>query len=224
MLFIPEFGFKLPAFLLRIFKGHFYKFRLFLLFEQTTKCMGIQPIKTKRFVLTKMTAADGEKYFRLSNNDKVMKYVTGYSLNRIESDEMLKGFLAEYGNDTYLGRYLIEGIENGELIGAAKLDQIGSEIEIGYRVLEEQWGKGIATEVAAGLIRFALKNLNASNVIAFVNVHNSASIRVLEKAGMINVERIEDLDEVKYKFVYTSSIQKVLNKISEILVDFFRYA
>ena len=184
--------------------------------------MGIQPIKTKRFVLTKMTAADGEKYFRLSNNDKVMKYVTGYSLNRIESDEMLKGFLAEYGNDTYLGRYLIEGIENGELIGAAKLDQIGSEIEIGYRVLEEQWGKGIATEVAAGLIRFALKNLNASNVIAFVNVNNYASIRVLEKAGMMNVERIEDLDEVKYKFVYTSSIQKVLRKISRILTGFFQ--
>lgn len=185
--------------------------------------MGIQPIKTKRFVLTKMTAADGEKYFRLSNNDKVMKYVTGYSLNRNESDEMLKGFLAEYGNDTYLGRYLIEGIENGELIGAAKLDKIGSEIEIGYRVLEELWGKGIATEIAAGLIRFARKNLNASKVIAFVNVNNSASIRVLEKAGMMNVERIEDLDEVKYKFVYTSPIQKVLNKISEILAGFFRY-
>ena len=184
--------------------------------------MRIQPIKTKRFVLTKMTAADGEKYFRLSNNDKVMKYVTGYSLNRSESDEMLKGFLAEYGNDTYLGRYLIEGIENGELIGAAKLDRIGSEIEIGYRVLEEQWGKGIATEIAAGLIRFARKNLNASKVIAFVNVHNAASIRVLEKAGMMNVERIEDLDEVKYKFVYTSSIRKLLNEISELVAGFFR--
>jgi len=182
--------------------------------------MGIKPIKTKRFVLTKMTAADGEKYFRLSNNANVMKYVTGYSLNRRESDEMLKGFLAEYGNDTYLGRYLIEGINNGELIGVAKLDRIGSEIEIGYRVLEEQWGKGIATEIAGGLINFARKKLNASNVIAFVNVNNFASIRVLEKAGMINVEKIEDLDEVKYKFVYLPRISKLLRKMASIFSGF----
>ncbi|GGC09836.1 GNAT family N-acetyltransferase [Dyadobacter sediminis] len=184
--------------------------------------MGIEPIKTKRFVLTKMTAADGDKYFRISNNANVMKYVTGYSLSRTESDEMLKGFLAEYGSDTYLGRYLIESLENGELIGAAKLDRIGSEIEIGYRVVEEQWGKGIATEIADGLIRFARKKLDPSKVIAFVNVNNSASIRVLEKAGMVNVETIEDLDKVKYKFVYLPAIAKLLRKIAGALSGFFR--
>ncbi|WP_439555094.1 hypothetical protein, partial [Dyadobacter sp.] len=28
-----------------------------------------------------MTAADSEKYYLLSNNDAVMKFVTGYALN-----------------------------------------------------------------------------------------------------------------------------------------------
>ena len=161
--------------------------------------MQVKSIKTEHFVLTKMTAADGDKYFRLSNNDNVMKYVTGHALDRQESDKMLAAFLAEYGNDTFLGRYLIEGI-SGDLIGVAKLDMDGSDVEIGYRIMEEHWGKGIATEIAKGLIDFAAKNLKAEHVIAYVNVNNAASIRVLEKAGMMNVARIEDIDEVKFKF------------------------
>ncbi|WP_051350164.1 GNAT family N-acetyltransferase [Dyadobacter alkalitolerans] len=182
--------------------------------------MQVKSIKTEHFVLTKMSAADGDKYFRLSNNDNVMKYVTGHALDRQESDKMLATFLAEYGTDTFLGRYLIEGI-SGDLIGVAKLDMDGSDVEIGYRIMEEHWGKGIATEIATGLIRFAKRELNARQVIAYVNVSNAASIRVLEKAGMVNMERIEDPDEVKYKFVYSPQnpmpIKKVFSRILRLI-------
>lgn len=180
--------------------------------------MTVQPIYTEHFVLTKMTARDGEKYFRLSNNANVMKFVTGYSLTRMESDKMLAEFLDEYGMDTYLGRYLVEDRHSGELIGAAKLDKIGSAIEIGYRVMEEFWGKGVATEIATGLIRFAKNVLNARDVIAYVNVENAASIRVLEKAGMVNTERIEDLDEIKYKFNYSPKNNPSMKKVLYIVL------
>ena len=180
--------------------------------------MKVKTISTENFVLTKMTAADGDKYFRLSNNDNVMKYVTGHALDRQESDKMLRTFLAEYGNDTYLGRYLIESRYSGELIGTAKLDMDGSEVEIGYRIMEEHWGKGIATEIARGLIHFAKQTLHAKQVIAYVNVANAASIRVLEKAGMVNVERIEDLDEVKYKFIYSPQKNPLMKKVLYIIL------
>lgn len=184
--------------------------------------MVVQPIYTAHFVLTKMTAADGDKYFRLSNNDKVMKYVTGYSLTREESDKMLAEFLAEYGMDTYLGRYIVENRHSGELVGAAKLDRIGSAIEIGYRVMEEFWGRGVATEIATGLIHFSKTQLNAPDVIAFVNVNNAASIRVLEKAGMTNTETIEDLDEIKYRFNYSpgrfAAFKKMLSALLAVIM------
>lgn len=165
--------------------------------------MKIKPIRIGRFVLTKMTAADAGKYYQLSNNSEVMKYVTGYALSREESDNMLRGMLLEYGADTYLGRYLIEEAATGELIGAAKLDQIDADIEIGYRIRKEYWGKGIATEIALGLARFGKNKLKAKAVIAFVNTENLASVRVLEKVGMIHVQTIEDIDEIKYKFIYS---------------------
>ncbi|HEV7379307.1 MAG TPA: GNAT family N-acetyltransferase [Dyadobacter sp.] len=159
-------------------------------------------LRTKRFVLVKMADGDQSLYYSISCNQNVMKYVTGYALSRRESDEMFRCIVEDNAEDEILGRYFIKDRHNGEVIGAAKLDQIGQEIEIGYRIREEYWGQGIATEVTKGLIRFAYDGLGIKRVIAFVNVENAASIRVLEKAGMLNTALIEDIDEVKYKFTY----------------------
>jgi RimJ/RimL family protein N-acetyltransferase/uncharacterized protein YndB with AHSA1/START domain len=177
-----------------------------------------RPIHIGQFVLTKLTEGDGDKYFRLSNNPNVMKYVTGYALSREESDEMLMGFVEEYERSSYLGRYLIEDTDSGNLIGVAKLDRTGRNVEIGYRVMEEFWGRGVATEIATGLIWFAKRTLKAKEVIAFVNVGNVASIRVLEKAGMTNRELIEDIDEAKFKFIYTPQANRPMKKVLYVIL------
>ena len=180
--------------------------------------MKVFSIKTNRFILTKITAADSDKYFRLSNNEKVMKFVTGHALNRQESDEMLGRILKENDTDTYFGRYLIEEKKNGALVGVAKLEAYVEEVEIGYRIMEEFWGKGVATEIAKALLIFAIRKFQPPAVVAFVNVENAASIRVLEKAGMSNLERIEDLDEVKYKFSFSPQTNPFMKKALYILL------
>ena len=176
-------------------------------------------LHTKRFVLVKMVDGDQSLYHSISCNQNVMKFVTGYALSRRESDEMFRCILEDNESDEILGRYFIRDRKNGEVIGAAKLDQIGPEIEIGYRIREEYWGKGIATEVAKGLIRFSKDVLGIRKVIAFVNVENYASIRVLEKAGMLNAELIEDIDEVKYKFTYVHKIRFTLKGILFVILS-----
>ena len=164
-----------------------------------------------------MADGDQEKYYSLSCNEKVMKFVTGYALTRQESDAMFRGYLLENKIDKNLGRYFIEDLLSGELVGAAKLDRVGEEIEIGYRIQEVFWGNGVATEIAEGLMRYARKEMGAQTVIAFVNINNAASIRVLEKAGMMNVETIEDLDEVKYKFSYSHKNSSLIKTVLSIL-------
>lgn len=170
-------------------------------------------LHTKRFVLVKMVDGDQALYHSISCNQNVMKFVTGYALTRRESDEMFRCILEDNEADEVLGRYFIKDRENGEVIGAAKLDQIDQEIEIGYRIIEEHWGKGIATEVTKALIRFAYEALDVRTVIAFVNIENAASIRVLEKAGMLNTALIEDIDEVKYKFTYLHKTGFTMKKV-----------
>mgnify|MGYP000934290549 CR=1 FL=1 len=175
--------------------------------------MSARQIHTSRFVLEKVVDGEQGQYYELSNNEKVMKFVTGYALSREESDDMFSDFLMENQLHDDLGRYFIRERDTRALIGVAKLDQVEGDIEIGYRIREEQWGKGIATEIAQGLILFAREHLKAKQVIAFVNIENAASIRVLEKAGMVCVETIEDIDEVKYKFIYSHQTKKSMKTI-----------
>ena len=57
--------------------------------------------------------------------------------------------------------------------------------EISYSLLPNQWNKGLGTELVKQLIKHCFNSLELHRVEAGVAVHNHASIRVLEKAGMI---------------------------------------
>jgi RimJ/RimL family protein N-acetyltransferase len=57
--------------------------------------------------------------------------------------------------------------------------------EIYYKLRPLYWGKGYATEVAKTLIKSGFEDFDLHKVEAGVATENRASIRVLEKAGMI---------------------------------------
>lgn len=55
--------------------------------------------------------------------------------------------------------------------------------EIGYWLGEQFWGRGIATEVLVAVTEYAFANFDLCRLYAHVFEWNSASARVLEKAG-----------------------------------------
>ena len=73
----------------------------------------------------------------------------------------------------------------GEVIGAGMLHHLDPErriVEIGYFVLPGSRGRGFATTIARMLAQHAF-SLGIERVAAYVNVGNTASERVLERAG-----------------------------------------
>lgn len=56
--------------------------------------------------------------------------------------------------------------------------------EVWYKLHPDHWGNGYATEAVLELLRFAFDDLKLHRVEAGCAVENTASIRVLEKAGM----------------------------------------
>ena len=55
--------------------------------------------------------------------------------------------------------------------------------EIGYSVLPQFQGRGYATEIVVGLVRWALGQPGVARVVAETEWANPASVRVLTKAG-----------------------------------------
>ncbi|RAJ08561.1 RimJ/RimL family protein N-acetyltransferase [Chitinophaga skermanii] len=57
--------------------------------------------------------------------------------------------------------------------------------EAWYKLHPHHWGKGLATEALRGLIKFGFEHLQLRRVEAGCAVENTASYRVMEKAGML---------------------------------------
>jgi len=82
--------------------------------------------------------------------------------------------------------------ETGALIGSTDLVDMRRYLqtgaEIGYLLAKEYWGRGIMTEAANLTARYAFDTLGLTRLVAFADVENSASRRVLEKLGMAQTD------------------------------------
>ena len=58
------------------------------------------------------------------------------------------------------------------------------DIEIGYILKKDFWGKGYATEACMRLLKFGFENTNLDTIVASTDRANTASQRVLQKSGM----------------------------------------
>lgn len=62
-------------------------------------------------------------------------------------------------------------------------------IDLGYRLAQPFWGKGLATEAASAWVQKAFGELKLDRLAAIVHPENYASIRVLEKLGFLEERR-----------------------------------
>ena len=81
--------------------------------------------------------------------------------------------------------------------------------EIGYWLGEPFWGRGITTEALTAVTRYAIEQHQLTRIFALPFAHNTASCRVLEKAGYHLEGRLrrsaikdgEIVDQMQYAFV-----------------------
>lgn len=76
----------------------------------------------------------------------------------------------------------LPGASGASLIGCAGLGRSGDDIELGYWIARDHWGRGFATEAARAVLSVA-RALGHRRIVAGHFIDNPASGRVLEKAG-----------------------------------------
>jgi RimJ/RimL family protein N-acetyltransferase len=74
-----------------------------------------------------------------------------------------------------------DGLRDGSPIVPA---DVGTGVELGYRLRRDSWGKGYATEGSIALIRKGFTELGVHRVFAETMAVNVGSRRVMEKAGL----------------------------------------
>lgn len=144
-------------------------------------------IETRRLVLREFTETDTPAIYELVSNSEVMRFSDG-----VESMEEASARLAEYRH-SYIhrgfGKWAVEEKEEGKVIGYCGfgVEEFDGEAkpELGFRLLPQFWGQGIATEAALACSEYGFTDLGFSSYLGFTQPMNLASRAVLEKIGMM---------------------------------------
>lgn len=151
-------------------------------------------IATERLTLEYIKDRDLDDLIGLLKNEEVgQTFMTPDFANREAEVKMFERFkaLSESDERFVYGLYL-----DGKMIGFINDVEIdGTEVEVGYVIHPKQKNKGYATEA----LQAAMKELFASGctmVKAGAFEENPASMRVMEKAGMVLLPQV---DEIEYR-------------------------
>ena len=145
-------------------------------------------LETDRLLIREISKDDYQDLFQLHSDPIVQKYTGELPVKTIS--EIIKGTKERTFNDYKkygFGRWAVIIKSTNQFTGWAGLKYLPEfdEIDIGYRFLPEFWGKGIATEASKAIIKYGFEILEIEKIIAVSMVGNTASIKVMEKVGMI---------------------------------------
>jgi RimJ/RimL family protein N-acetyltransferase len=147
-------------------------------------------LETERLVLRRFTEDDVDNLVELDSDPDVMRFINGgrsTPRQEMESD-VLPRFLDYYERFSGYGFWAAVEKSTGRFVGWFHLRPPAAappdEVELGYRLRRSAWGKGYATEGSRALIDKGFAELGVQRVVAFTMVVNTASRRVMEKAGM----------------------------------------
>jgi len=143
-------------------------------------------IETDRLLLREFILDDAEKFYQLNLNPNVIRYTGNAAFKSIDE---AKSFLENY-NDykaNGYGRWAVINKKSNEFIGwcGLKYGELENETDIGFRFFEEEWNKGYATESAAACLKYGFEVLKLNRIIGRAMKENKASIKVLEKIGLV---------------------------------------
>lgn len=146
--------------------------------------------QSPRIIIREFLPQEQQTFLNLFKDNQVTQYLPNTSPERYV--EMFNELLENYEKKN-LSRWAIFDTTNNNFIGmcvARIFIHNVNQIEIGYVLSREYWGKGIATEVCKAITEYSFANTNTKEVVAITDLNNTGSQNVLQKAGF---ERLNNL-------------------------------
>ena len=160
-------------------------------------------IETERLVLRDWGDGDRDAFYAIMNTPAVMQHLGGVQTAQGWDAAYLRiaGFTRDFGHTFWI----LEDLGSGEMLGFCGLKRVNApgthdligQMEIGWRLRENAWGKGIAKEAAIASLDLAFGRFAAPHVIAMTTAGNVASQGLMARLGMA---RRADLDFTDPRF------------------------
>jgi [ribosomal protein S5]-alanine N-acetyltransferase len=143
---------------------------------------------TDRLILRKMTPDDTEAVFTYASDPEVTRYVSWEThLSTEDSRAFLDLVTSKYESGgepewgiVYKGDHRFVGT-----CGIVSWEPYHARAELGYALSRDYWGRGLMAEAVGAMFSFGFREMNLNRIEARCIAENSASARVMEKAGML---------------------------------------
>ena len=149
----------------------------------------MKPLATERLFLRNWRDDDRELFHFINSDARVMEFFP-MRRTRAQADELMDLLAAGIEKNGF-GFAAIEIAETGETAGFAGLhlcDGIPGlepgEVEIGWRLAPQFWGKGIITEAAHRWLEYGFTDLSLPRIVSFAVEGNDRSTSVMRRIGM----------------------------------------
>jgi RimJ/RimL family protein N-acetyltransferase len=150
---------------------------------------------TARLTFERLTAGHTTEMRRFQTDPDVMRYIGG-----VRTPEQTTAYFdrnLRHWDQYGYGVWVLRELGRSEMAGIGVLRHLlverQDEVETGYGFYPGLWGRGYASEVAAACLDLGFRRVGLDSIVAVTHPDNSASQRVLRKAGM-TYERDFDLD------------------------------
>lgn len=148
--------------------------------------------QTERALLRPFTMSDLDELASILGNSQVMKYleIDCQPITKEQTEKIIAAIITHWKINGY-GRWAVICKEDNKLIGMAGFRTHEDVAELVYILDEPYWGKGLATEIARGILKYGFEKHNFSRIVAMTRPANVASRRVMDKIGMTFVKEID---------------------------------
>lgn len=166
-------------------------------------------VETERLRLRTWDAEDEFRFYDVMNTPAVMRWLGGQQ----SPEDWHAGYqrLLGYQRDHGFTFWIVERKDDDEILGFCGLKRANApgsvgiidEVEIGWRLREDAWGKGYAKEAAIASLDLAFDRFEAPRVVAVTAAGNAPSQGLMKRLGM---SRRPDLDFVDERFPPESAV------------------
>jgi RimJ/RimL family protein N-acetyltransferase len=157
--------------------------------------------ETRRLRLRGWDEADEGRFYAVMNTSAVMRHLGGVQTPEgwREAFHRLCLYQREFGHTFWI----VEDKASGEILGFCGLKRVNSPgageplvgaPEIGWRLRESAWGKGIAKEAAIAAFDLAFGRFGYGGVIAITIPANVDSEGLMKRLGMVRCESLDFID------------------------------
>ena len=165
--------------------------------------MGDVVAETARLRLRDWRPSDRDAFYAIMNRPAVMRYLGGVQTpdQWHAAHDRLLGFARDHGHTFWIvedrASSEIQGFCGIKRVNAPGAGDLTGQHEIGWRLRESAWGRGIAKEAAIATLDLAFGRLGAPHVVAMTVSDNHSSQGLMVRLGMT---RRADLDFVDSRF------------------------